>query len=333
MKSALLQSHVNASTSAVRVPFHMVRGRAHSQLTLGTVQLGMKYGIANRTGMPPRATALNLVQQAISYGVTQLDTARAYGESESVLGEALQGEWRSQAEVITKLDPLAGLSADAEPITVQAEVDRSISSSRRELRLDSLPVLLLHRWQHRTHWNGAAWRRLLELKAQRTIGILGASVYEPWEALEALQDPEVHHLQLPMNLLDWRWEAEGVDRAISLRPDVVIHARSAFLQGVLLQPAKIWPVTDYDANDCVNRLREIVGRFGREGVADLCLAYLRAKQWITSIVGGCETMEQLEHTVSLFGYPPLTEEQCEQVERSLPRAPIKLLNPSQWKTT
>src|SRR5690242_874854 len=150
MKSVLLQSHMGVSTPVACVPHRTVMGQTHSQLTLGTVQLGMNYGIANRTGMPSRATAVELVQRAISYGVTQLDTARAYGESESVLGEALQGEWRSQAEVITKLDPLSGLSSDADPTTVQAEVDRSITASCRELSLKSLPVLLLHRWDHRT---------------------------------------------------------------------------------------------------------------------------------------------------------------------------------------
>ncbi len=313
------------------IPTRVMAGRVHSELTLGTAQLGMEYGTANRTGKPSRSAAIGLLHQAIADGVMHLDTARGYGEAESVLGEALQGSWRARAEVITKLDPLAALSSDADAGTVAAAVDQSIAASCRELRTNFLPILLLHRWQHRTLWKGAAWRRLLELQARGTLGVLGASLYDPEEALQALQDPEIQHLQLPMNLLDWRWKATGVDRASLLRPDVVVHARSAFLQGVLLQPAEIWPRSDYDAKGCVTRLREIALRFGRDGVADLCLAYLRALPWIASIVTGCETMEQLDHTVSLFRLPPLTSEQCEELERALPQAPVALLNPSQWK--
>ena len=234
-------------------------------------------------------------------------------------------------QVVTKLDPLTALSSTAEATIVCAAVDRSVATSCCELRLHSLPILLLHRWPHRTLWQSAAWYPLLELRAEGTIGILGASVYDPQEALEALQDPEIRHLQLPMNLLDWRWKAAGVDRAILLRPDVVVHARSPFLQGVLLQPPEIWPGTNYDVRVCTNRLRDIARRFERESMADLCLAYLRAQSWITSIVTGCETMEQLEHTVSLFRLPALTLEQCEELERALPPAPVSLLNPSQWK--
>lgn len=310
----------------------MRAGRAHSELTLGTAQLGMAYGIANRVGQPSRSAAVGLVHQAIAYGVMYLDTARGYGESEEVLGEALHGSWRSQAEVITKLDPLAAFSSDADAAAVRAAVDESVSTSCRELRTNHLPVLLLHRWLHKKQWQGAVWRRLLELQAEGTIGVLGASLYDPEEALEALQDPEIQHLQLPVNVLDWRWKAAGIGHVISRRPDVVVHARSAFLQGVLLQPPEMWPSTDhYDAKACVNRLRDITQKFGRDGVADLCLAYLRAQPWITSIVTGCETVEQLDHTVSLFRRPALKSEQCEELEHALPQAPTTLLNPSQWK--
>ncbi len=309
----------------------MIAGREHSELTLGTAQLGMDYGIANRAGKPSRSSAIDLVHQAIADGVMHVDTARDYGEAESILGEALQGSWGARAEVITKLDPMAALSFDADAGAVRAAVDRSVATSCRELRTHFLPIVLLHGWQHRTLWKGAAWRRLLELRAEGTIGMLGVSLYDPEEALQALQDPEIQHLQLPMNLLDWRWKTTGIDRACVLRPDVVVHARSAFLQGVLLQPAEFWPRSDYDAKGCVARLQEITRRFGRDGVADLCLAYLRAHPWIASIVTGCETREQLDHTVSLFGLLPLTGTQCEELEHALPHAPVALLNPSQWK--
>ena len=95
-----------------------IRARV-GEMTLGTAQLGLKYGVANRTGKPNRETATSMVRDAIGHGVTTLDTARAYGDAEEVLGQSLTGAWRSRAEVITKLDPLAGLSALADRATLR----------------------------------------------------------------------------------------------------------------------------------------------------------------------------------------------------------------------
>jgi spore coat polysaccharide biosynthesis protein SpsF (cytidylyltransferase family)/aryl-alcohol dehydrogenase-like predicted oxidoreductase len=316
---------------AFRVPFRIVSGRLQSECTLGTAQLGMDYGLVNRTGKPSRPDAVGLVRHAISHGVMHLDTARAYGDSEAVLGAALSGAWRSRVEIVTKLDTLDGLPSDEKTPVVRAAVDESVASSCRELNATRLPTLLLHRWHHRTAWQGAAWQRLLELQSEGIIRSLGASVSHPYEALEALQDPSVQHLQLPMNVLDRRWRASGVDKAVAARADLILHARSPFLQGILLHPPEAWPATDYDGEGCVRELHRLVRRFERQSIADLCLTYLRSQSWISSIVVGCETLAQLQHNLNLFRGPKLTTEQSEEVERALPVAPDDLLNPAKWK--
>jgi len=317
-----------------RVPYRVSSRGIQSELTLGTAQLGMDYGIANRAGQPARPLAIRMVREAIAHGVTTLDTARGYGVAEEVLGGALSGAWGSRVKVITKLDPLASLRHGSETSSVRAAVDESVQRSCAALRVAQLPVLLLHRFEHYRAWGGAVWRRLLELRDEGTVGALGASVYEPREALELLQDPAIQHLQIPMNVLDWRWKASGVDRALAGRPDVVVHARSALLQGLLVssEEAACWPLpAEYDAVSSLSRLRDSAAKFGRESVMDLCFAYVRSQPWITSVVVGCETLEQLKENLKLFCLPRLTPEQCAELESSLPKAPEGLLNPSQWK--
>lgn len=314
-----------------RVPFREINGVTHSELTLGTVQLGMSYGRANVSGQPALEEARAIVHTAIAHGVTALDTARAYGESEAVLGAVLTGAWHSRVRVITKLDPLAGLAMDAPAAEVHEAVDASVRLSKQHLRLAHLPVLLLHRWELRRWWNGAAWQRLVELRDAGQIGVLGASVSHPWEALEALADPDVKHVQIPYNLLDWRWTEEGVDRAAEARPEVVIHTRSALLQGVLAAEPETWPeVPGVDAEECVRRLRGLVKELERESVLDLCLAYVRSQPWITSVVVGCETVDQLREILDIFRRPRLTPEACARVRERIPRAPEQLLNPAHW---
>jgi spore coat polysaccharide biosynthesis protein SpsF (cytidylyltransferase family)/aryl-alcohol dehydrogenase-like predicted oxidoreductase len=314
-----------------RVPYKVIAGRIHSELTLGAAQLGLEYGIVNLTGKPPISQAIAMLHYAIAHGVTAVDTARAYGDSERILGKALSGAWRSRVQVVTKLDPLASLPADADSAAVRAAVEESISRSCQALHSTRLETLLLHRGPHRHLWKGAAWQQLLASRDGGMIATLGASVYEPAEALDALEDPGIQHLQIPLNVLDRRWKASGIERAIIERPDVIVHARSAFLQGVLLHPAGCWPwLSAYDANFCVQQLHTLVRRFCRESLADLCLSYVRSQPWITSVVVGCEIPSQLEENLRLFCLPRLTSEQCNELEHALPEAPECLLNPSKW---
>jgi aryl-alcohol dehydrogenase-like predicted oxidoreductase len=302
-----------------------------SSLTLGTAQLGMLYGAVNIAGKPSRPLAVAMVRHAISQGVSTFDTARAYGDSEEILGEALSAELRPRVRVITKLDPVDSLSQSADPVEVRSAVVESVRQSCNALRTEHLETLLLHRWQHYRSWNGEAWRRLLEFHEQGTITVLGASVSEPEEAMEALREPVMRHLQIPLNLLDWRWRAAGVDRAIAARPDVVVHARSALLQGILIQPASRWPVVEgFDTAGRVRQLEGLARRFQRESISDLCFAYVRSQAWVQSVVVGSETMEQLDENLRLFGLSKLNATQCRELEEELAKAPESLLNPAKW---
>ena len=63
------------------------RGEKVSQFVLGAAQLGMNYGISNKTGQPDKTEAFSILDEAIKNGVTMIDTAQAYGKSESIIGE------------------------------------------------------------------------------------------------------------------------------------------------------------------------------------------------------------------------------------------------------
>jgi aryl-alcohol dehydrogenase-like predicted oxidoreductase len=307
-----------------------MRSPRAAELVLGGVQLGLPYGAANRTGQPSRAAALTLVSRAIDEGVCQFDTARAYGDSEERLGEAFAR--KKPVRAITKLSPLADLPEDATASDVRTEVDCSIRESLTALRRNSLDCLLLHRARHMTSHGGAVWERLIEHLEEGNIQSLGVSVQSPTEALEALACGDVHHIQLPFNLFDWRWKHAGVVDRISARADVTVHARSAFLQGVLASadPA-VWPrVESVDALTIINFIAQLVQDFGRESAADLCLAFVRAQTWIDGVVVGLETEDQLENNLHLFVQRPLSAGQCALIEAIAPRLPVELLDPARW---
>jgi aryl-alcohol dehydrogenase-like predicted oxidoreductase len=307
-----------------------MRDARPAELVLGSVQLGVTYGVANRTGKPSRAAALRLVSKAVDAGVTKFDTARAYGDSEERLGEALRT--RKAVRTITKLSPLSELPSNAMLREVRAAVDASINQSLYALRREQIDCLLLHRASHMTAFNGAVWSRLIERLEDGTVLSLGVSVQSPQEALAALDYGDVQHLQLPFNILDWRWAESGVVDRIRSRSGVTIHARSVFLQGLLAaNDASIWPEVDGVNGALLLRLiNETAREFGRDDAADLCVAYARGQDWIDGVVVGMETEDQLDDNLRLFLRRPLAPENCAEVAARLPRVPAALLDPAQW---
>jgi aryl-alcohol dehydrogenase-like predicted oxidoreductase len=301
-----------------------------AELVLGSVQLGLAYGAANRTGKPSHDAALRLVHRAVQSGITKFDTARAYGESEDRLGEALGG--RKTLRTITKLSPLDWLPANASREEVRDAADASISDSLWALRREKLDCLLLHRASHMTAFGGAIWERLIEKLEEGTILSLGVSVRLPEEALAALACPDVQHLQMPFNLLDWRWHEAGVIARIRERKHVTIHARSVFLQGILAcSDPFVWPQIDgLNPRELIDRIAILARAFGREGAADLCLAFARGQDWIDGVVVGMETEDQLETNLRLATAAPLSAEACREIESLVPRVPAMLLDPASW---
>ena len=301
-----------------------------SRLVLGTVQIGAPYGAANLTGLPSTERAIRLLRRAHRAGIAAFDTARGYGEAESRIGAAFDGE--VQPDTITKLDALTHLPDDASEAEAECAVEESVNASLVNLKRARLDTLLLHRAAHLSSHRGAVWKRLVRLQKAGVIGRLGVSVQSPEEAFEALELRAVTHIQLPFNLIDQRWREAGVPAATRARSDVTVHARSIYLQGILAcDDSRFWPkVHGVDAEGTLYMLDTLAQLYDRMSIADLCLAYVRGQDWISGLVIGMETEEQLDRNLALFDGQPVTADEIADIEPRLPRFPAALLNPALW---
>ncbi len=160
---------------------------------------------------------------------------------------------------------------------------------------------------------------------------LGVSVYTPDEALGALREPDVRHVQVPLNILDRRWARSGISEVLRDRPDVTVYARSVFLQGALLLPPEKWPKpTLSHSHGYCRQLDQFVLDFGRQSRADLAIAYVMAQPWVDSVVLGVESMGQLEANLALMKRPSLTPTQVGSIDAAFADVPETVLNPATW---
>ena len=299
------------------------RGVAH--LALGTAQLGMPYGIANRRGQPGTRAALSILAQAREAGVEWLDTAPAYGDAEALVGRFLKsGNGAATMRVCTKLPALrAGLSA----AQVRAAAQRSLDHSRRALGRDAIDLYLLHdAGDLRRH--GAALAECLDDFSRRGwIRRRGASVYAPAEARAALAAGLGQGIQYPFNLLDRRFVTSGCARELRAS-GALSFARSPLLQGVLaLSPAQL-PRAVAAARGPLETLASELKPY-RLAPAAVALAYAARESGADFVVAGVDAPGQLTELLGALRLE-LPAELRRRLARRFARIPARLRDPRQW---
>ncbi len=280
-----------------------VAGKKLSGMSLGTVQLGMNYGIANRGGQPDLQQSFSMLHAALDKGVTSLDTARAYGNAEEVLG-AFFREYTGQMPFLTTKVPRFNLDGERE---IEAFIVGSVETSLEKLGVSKVNCIMLH---HPTNLykNGEITARHMESLVRRGYAdMVGASVYTGDEVAEMLRYPAYTATQVPMSVFDQRLIVSGTVDALQER-GIVTFVRSVFLQGLFfLDPEKIEdPLLVEYAKPKIRQLRDFADAECMS-VAQLAIAFMRDVPGITSLVLGADTEAQVTSNLQYFDVPPISE--------------------------
>lgn len=300
------------------------KGYRLSRLMLGTVQFGMPYGVANRTGQPDYADVRSMVAAAVEGGVNCFDTAAAYGSSEEVLGRALRDlGLLGQVVVVTKVRALTDAETRDAAVAARA-IENSVMTSRLRLGMDCLPVVLFHR-----EVDGVHLEALERLRARGWVRHVGVSCdNRPGPAGGYVADGKVAALQLPGNALDRRHQRSGVFRQAAGR-DVAIFIRSVYLQGLLVMPEASIPEFLQGVVPVRRRL-DLMAREAGMSLAELGVRYMLAQEGVTCVLTGVETVAQVQENVALFERGPLDAATVSAVDAAVPELPETILTPHLW---
>ena len=201
------------------------------KLGIGTAQFGMCYGATNNHGQCTHSDIQQILQLAQRAGIDTIDTAAAYGASEQVLGNVLVEQLTPAFRIVTKLPASSQASA----------IKHGVQQSLVRLHQDHLYGLLTHQASMLLGEGGeAVWHVLVQLKEAGMVKKIGASVYTGAEIEQLLEKYPLDLIQLPINLFDQRLVHNGLLQQLK-RAGVEIHARSVFLQGIILSDARQLP--------------------------------------------------------------------------------------------
>ncbi|MGP1664730.1 MAG: aldo/keto reductase, partial [Rhodanobacter sp.] len=208
---------------------------------------------------------------------------------------------------------------------IAAWVGDQMQASLRRLKVDSIYGLLLHRSENLLGAAGRSMVQALErLKAEGVVQKIGVSIYAPQELDAATQACAIDLVQAPLNLVDRRLVTSGWLQRLHDQ-GVEVHARSAFLQGLLLLPrdavpAKFSPWSDLFDNWHVWLKEKHVT------AAEACLAFVAPQPLIDRVVVGVDSCAQLRELLRAASKEPpqhLPDLRCNDE---------RLINPSNWNS-
>ena len=287
-----------------------------TKIALGTAQFGMDYGISSQNLQVNSLEVSNILDFAISNYVDFLDTASTYGHSEEVLGNASVNSFN----LITKTRHFANDSIMQNDV---ANLIGDFNNSLISLKCNNIYGLLIHNANDLLKpGSKKLFDEMIKFKKNGLVSKVGVSVYNSNQIHQIINRFEVDLIQVPINILDRRLIDNGTLK-ILFEKGIEVHARSIFLQGLLLMdkgsiPTKfnkwtsLWDVWYQWLND--NKISAL----------EASISFTTAIPEISKVLVGVNSVSQLKGILNCrnIQLPVLPENFCSN--------DLELLNPANW---
>ena len=287
-----------------------------SKIALGTVNFGIDYGINSKNGRVQPMEVKSILNYAHLQNIDLLDTAPSYGDSEKFLG----GVNVQQFRVVTKTRHFDNVEINNNDVEI---LRKDFYHSLEGLKQDRVYGVLMHNADDLLKTGSQQlFNQLEKFKQEKKIAKIGVSVYDHNQLKSILENYNIDLVQLPFNILDKRLIDSGMLSTLQKR-GIEVHARSVFLQGLLLmseqsRPKKfkrwdaLWKIwSDWLGDNQITAL-------------EAATRYATSIPEISKVLVGVDTKEQLkEIIVASDGFLP-------SIPTELYTNDVNLLNPSNW---
>ena len=251
-----------------------------SRFGMGCMRLPTKPG-----GSVDDLEAIRMIRYAADHGVNYFDTAFMYhgGESERVLGRALQDGYRERVRLVTKL-----------PGTRYDDPEACLDEQLAKLQTDHLDVYLLHGLNAR-RWPRASQEILGFLDRMKEKGKIlnaGFSFHDGLRLFKEIVDAYAWEVcQIQLNFVDTIYQAglEGLG-----------YAAGRGVAAVVMEPLKGGLLAESVPAEA--RALWMGGNAGRTP-AEWALRWLADLPAVTVVLSGVSTMGQLEENIAVFQEP------------------------------
>lgn len=284
-----------------------------SAVCLGTATFGVA---------PDETETTRLVRRALDAGINFIDTASSYGNqprfdrpgvpaanvrraAEELVGAAVHGH-RDDVVLATKVGEPVGLRSTDRGLS-RVHITRQLDESLRRLRTDRVDILHAHHYDPDTPVEESI-AAFDDLVRQGKILYWAISDHRGWQAAEVAFTARALHRsgpachQLRYNLRDRSADADNVPLAARLGMTFTVFsplaggllAGRAAAQRPLAGPLRFGHATGWSADDLhfAERVEATAQRYGHSSI-EAAIGWLLAKPFVTSVIVGPETVDEL----------------------------------------
>lgn len=256
----------------------------NNKLIIGTVQLGLNYGINNKLGKPSLDHSFKILSSSFDNGIKTLDSAEAYGDAHNIIGSFHKTNPSKKFNIITKIPNGSKLK----------NIHQKINKYLKDLNVDFIDVLMFHSFDTYLE-NLKDFKILSNLKDNNVINKIGVSVYKNCQIEKILDDEKIEVVQLPFNLFD-NINKRGKYLIKLKKAGKIVHSRSAFLQGIFFKDP-------LDPNPNVRKLskeliflNQLSEKF-KIDISSFALNYCLSQENIDNVIIGTDSEIQLKQNI------------------------------------
>ncbi|MFC1790393.1 aldo/keto reductase [Patescibacteria group bacterium] len=235
--------------------------------------------------------AIKTVRFGIDQGINYIDTAYPYhsGESEKVVGLALQNGYRKKVKLATKLP--------CPEIKTKNDFDRILDEQLQKLKTDSIDYYLLHalnkeRWQQLLDLDVFAWAE--RTQKQGKIKHLGFSFHDNYSTFEKIVDGYDHwaFCQIQYNYLNETYQAGIKGLKYAAGKGLAVIVMEPLLGGLLADPP--------------TKVSTLFNKADKNPV-EMALKWLWSQKEVSLVLSGMSTLDQVKQNLKFASKRDATE--------------------------
>ena len=258
------------------------------KIIIGTAQFGAAYGIKNKKIKIKKNEAFKILKLSEKNNIFYLDTSDDYKGYKNILPKCNLEKWKISLKLSNKI---------IQKFNTEKKFLNFFDKNLKKLKKKKINYLFFHDAKILFTKDGKNIYQLLrKLKKKGLVKKIGFSAYTVDEIKKVIMKYKIDVIQFPFNVFDQRLKQKKILQKLkSLK--VEIHARSIFLQGLLLLREKNIPKKFKNYNKNFSRWFEFIKKNKSHPLKE-CINFAFNNKFIDKYVIGVDSASNLEDIIN-----------------------------------
>jgi hypothetical protein len=260
-----------------------------NKIILGSANFDQIYGIKKR--FIKQNEVKKLFNLALKNKIKTIDSSPLYNKSEKIIGMLNNNKFK----IISKIPRLP---KNIKKKNIKGWLKCIVMASLKNLKIKKFECLLLHNANSLLDKNGnEIYKSIKNMKTNGLTNKIGISIYDFDRLDKILNKFKFNLIQAPLNILDKRLIETGWLKKLKKRK-IEVHARSIFLQGILLLRHKQLPRKLKKLNKSW-KIWENWLKKNRFNSLQVCLSFILNQRQLDGIIVGLDSKNQLNQILKI----------------------------------